>query len=84
MRLLAEVELRTGSIDSAVDRLKAIIVRRGEDPRLNLTLAVALSAAGRAAEAQAVLQRSAARGWPATSEDFEGERARLFGGAPRP
>ncbi len=84
MRLLAEVELRSGSTGSAVDRLKAIVGRRGEDPRLNLTLAVALLAAGRPDEARAVLGRSAARGWPASREDVERERARLFGGAPRP
>ncbi|HSD51760.1 MAG TPA: tetratricopeptide repeat protein, partial [Candidatus Methylomirabilis sp.] len=84
MRLLAEVELRTGSIGSAVDHLKAIVGRRGEDPRLNLTLAVALLAAGRADDARAVLGRSAARGWPASREDVERERARLFGSAPRP
>jgi Flp pilus assembly protein TadD len=84
MRLLAEVELRTGSIGSAVERLKAIVGRRGEDPRLNLTLAVALLVAGRADEARAVLGHSAARGWPASREDVERERARLFGGAPRP
>ena len=84
MRLLAEVELRTGNIGSAVDRLVAIVARRGEDPRLNLTLAVALRAAGRADEARVVLERSAARGWPVTREDIERERVRLFGGAPRP
>lgn len=84
MRLLAEVELRTGSIGSAVDRLKAIVGRRGEDPRLNLTLAVALLAAGRPDESRAVLERSAARGWPASKEDLNRESVRLFGGAPRP
>ncbi len=84
MRLLAEVELRSGSTGSAVDRLKAIVGRRGEDPRLNLTLAVALLAAGRPDEARAVLEHSAARGWPASREDVERERARLFGGATRP
>jgi tetratricopeptide (TPR) repeat protein len=83
MRLLAEVELRTGNIGSGVDRLKAIVARRGEDPRLNLTLAVALLAAGRAEEARAVLDRSAARGWPASRADLDREHARLFGGAPR-
>jgi 4-amino-4-deoxy-L-arabinose transferase-like glycosyltransferase len=83
MRLLAEVELRSGSVDSAVDRLRTIVARRGEDPRLNLTLAVALFAAGRRNEAQAVLERSAARGWPVSKADIDREHARLFGGVPR-
>jgi tetratricopeptide (TPR) repeat protein len=82
-RLLAEDELRTGSIKSAVDRLAGFVARQGEDPRVNLTMAVALFVAGRAEDAQAVLQRSAARGWPASKQDLDQEYARLFGGPPR-
>ncbi len=83
-RLLAEAELRTGNVGNAASRLAGLVTRQGEDPRLNLTLAVALLAAGRPDEARAVLGRSAARGWPASREDVERERARLFGGTPRP
>ncbi len=83
-RLLAETELRTGNVESAAGRLAGLVARQGDDPRISLTLAVALFAAGRAAEAQAVLQRSAARGWPASREDIERERARLFGDTSRP
>ncbi len=83
-RLLAEAELRTGNVGSAASRLAGLVARQGDDPRLNLTLAVALLAAGRPDEARAVLEHSAARGWPASREDVEREWARLFGGAPRP
>ncbi len=81
-RFLAEAELRTGNIASGADHLAALVARRGEDPRINLTLVAGLLAAGRAEEARAVLRRSAARGWPASKEDVDREYKRLFGRGP--
>jgi tetratricopeptide (TPR) repeat protein len=82
-RLLAEAELRTGRIRSAADRLTGLVARHGDDPQINLMLAVALFATGRTTDAQAVLRRSAARGWPASNEDLDREYARLLGSIPR-
>ena len=76
---LAEYSIRTGALAKGIDSLTKIAAMSGGDPQLNLTLAVALAASGRTEESRTVLGRSAARGWPSSQEEFDRERARLFG-----
>jgi tetratricopeptide (TPR) repeat protein len=55
---LAELEVRTGLPQRAVERLGTLLARRAADPRVAVALAVALRAAGRAEEAVGLVRAS--------------------------
>lgn len=76
--ILAVAEIRAGRAGNAADRLSAIVATR-EEPRLELTLVVALLAMGRSSEAQAFMDRAATRGRPISREQLDQEHVRLYG-----